>query len=99
LETVFIGPFGEGVLFVLAVEEHIGYGIAVGDGVFLDSQPQFMAGGLLYLLQRRPEPDQGVVEVKGDRLDHQHAIKIRFKTQVKESAPIRTAGYSEARAF
>jgi len=46
----------------------------VGYGVFADGKTQFVAGGLLYLLQWRPETDEGVVEVKGDRFDHQHAI-------------------------
>jgi hypothetical protein len=65
---------GEGVFFILPVEEHIGNGIAVSDGVFPDGQTQFVAGGPLDLLQWRPETDQGVVEVKGDRFNHQHAI-------------------------
>ena len=61
---------GQGLDFVLPVEIDVGDRIAVVKGFGVHVQAQLPAGGLLNLIQRRPEPHQGIVEVKKYGFNH-----------------------------
>ena len=70
LETVRVGAEGEGVEFVFAVEIYVGDGVAMLDALFGEGETKLLTRGALDLLNRRPEPDQGVIEIEEDCFNH-----------------------------
>ena len=63
-------PLAQGKAMVFLVEVQVGDGIAPGQAFRRYTDAQVLTGGVLDLRQRRPEPDQRVVEIEENGVNH-----------------------------